>query len=338
MSAPRHSAARRATRGFTLVELLVVIVVIGILAALITPAYFSVRRSVFEAGIAQDQAQLAGALHQFKSDYGFYPSDFSEFVDANGDPLAFDALIPNGGGATVESRLLAMLQKIAPNHNENSSDPTHPSESRLEHWWEEVGSVMIVDPSAPGPATKDNRLRGPEHALWFWLTQLYNDAQYPLSGQRDPSDPNVIVSERKVYFDFPAEMLRRRPLVVNYPDAPVEYYLYSAIQRGGDAPLVYFHNDTYVENTTNDLSIATVINYEPLVVDPDALNIAKPVRVPGSLRPEGLFMEPESFQIVTAGNDEKFGEVDLGTYGALDNICNFAEGRLDGFVTRYVDP
>lgn len=319
-------------RGFTLIELLVVISVIAILAALITPAYLGVRRVAFENSIATDLSQMAAAFEKFRDEFGFYPSDFSEFVDANGDPLDFTDVIPNSGGVTVEQRLLQMLTKISPTHNENSADPIHTSETRLEHWWEEVGLVLVTDVTVG--STKEENLRGPAHAAWFWLSQLYNDAQYPISGQRDPGDPNVIVSERRVFYDFGNTLEPRldssgAPLFVNYPDAPVEYYLYFPVQRGGDTAIVYFHHDTYIENVNNDPSIETRINTDPSATP---VTIAKPVRVPTSALADGNFIEPKSFQLIAAGWDDSFGEVNSGTYESLDNICSFSEGRLDAYV------
>ncbi len=339
----------RAAGGFTLIELLVVITIIAVLAALITPAYFSVRRTAFELAIANDLKNYDGAIEKFRDEFGFYPSDFSEFVAADGTALDFTDVIPNFGNVTVEQRLLQFLAKISPTHNENSMDPVDTMETRLGHWWHTVGQVMVTDINALGPPIKDNRLRGPQHALWFWLSELHNDAQYPITGQRlnnvAGSDSNgngtddslEIVSKRRVFFDFEGGSLEERtlPAPIFFPGGAVEYKLYRPIQRRGDGPVVYFHNDTFIENTTNMFDTETRINFTPLAVAPDPLSIVKPVRVPGSTLVDGNFLEPKKFQIITPGWDERFGEVNAGTYESLDNLCNFGEGRLDSFVSRY---
>ena len=59
--------------GFTLVELLVVIVIIAMLAALITPAVFQARRSGQNAAIKAEIDLLHMAMMHYKNEYGSFP-------------------------------------------------------------------------------------------------------------------------------------------------------------------------------------------------------------------------------------------------------------------------
>jgi general secretion pathway protein G len=66
---------RNPVRGFTLLELLVVMVIIGLLAAYVAPRYFSqVGKSEVRAAQAQIAA-LTSALNTYRLDVGQFPTD-----------------------------------------------------------------------------------------------------------------------------------------------------------------------------------------------------------------------------------------------------------------------
>ncbi len=77
MSTPRVRCALvpvRSQRGFTLLELLVVMVIIGLLAAYVGPKYFS---QIGKSEVKTTRAQIVGfekALQQFRLDVGRFPS------------------------------------------------------------------------------------------------------------------------------------------------------------------------------------------------------------------------------------------------------------------------
>lgn len=89
MPNPILSLAKRSSSGFTLLELLVVLVIIGLLAGIVGPRLFkNVDKSEVTTAKAQVDA-LTKAVDQYRLDVGRYPSTqegLNVLVHPNGDP------------------------------------------------------------------------------------------------------------------------------------------------------------------------------------------------------------------------------------------------------------
>jgi len=73
--------ARRGGRGFTLIELIIVIALIGILATLVIPNLRQTPLRAKEAVLQTDLHTLRDILDQFHADRGHYPEELKDLVD-----------------------------------------------------------------------------------------------------------------------------------------------------------------------------------------------------------------------------------------------------------------
>ncbi|MEX5213475.1 MAG: prepilin-type N-terminal cleavage/methylation domain-containing protein [Nitrospiraceae bacterium] len=72
----------RAERGFTLIELMTVMSVVGILATLAAPSYHMAAVKAKEAALRQDLFAMRDVLDQHRADQGKYPGSLDELVQA----------------------------------------------------------------------------------------------------------------------------------------------------------------------------------------------------------------------------------------------------------------
>ena len=146
----RRPGEGRGPRGFTLVELLAVILILAVLIALLLPALNGALKTARNAAVGGEIDQLAQALASFKSQYGDYPPS-RIYLAENGD----FGTVPSGtiGGnnsgdityAQLALRSVAALRKFFPRAVLNTSGGAVWGPNSL-RWYDFNGNGVMDGP------------------------------------------------------------------------------------------------------------------------------------------------------------------------------------------------
>ena len=333
---------RPVSKGFTLVELLVVIVVLAILIGLLLPAINGALKTARNAAVSAEINQLAQALANFKAKYGDYPPSRFLCVE-NGNYLPFlsettialntSGLDPTSIGAgdifvsQLAQRSVAALRKFWPRLTTTSALPGNT-------WYDFNGNGQVDAPYI---------LHGHECLVFFLGGVPLLD---PTSGThgltgfgKDPTNPftNMIVgntmynaNRQEAFYQFNPGRLFLDPQTKS--QIPAYYDSLNSGPPMGAGQLnfyAYFNaygNNNYDPNDVNFLVESDVMGNAPIELEfklpfptnhpssasygSGAISAAPNPYTSSSTQPATgsvIYQNPQTFQIISAGLDGLYG-------------------------------
>ncbi|HUK13538.1 MAG TPA: prepilin-type N-terminal cleavage/methylation domain-containing protein [Thermoanaerobaculaceae bacterium] len=116
---PDPEPRRGRAAGFTLIELIVVVAIIGILATIAVPAMRTAPIRAREAALREDLFTLRSCLDQFHADRGRYPNSFDELVS-----LGYLRMMPVDPVTRSKDTWVPLYEEVSPDNSDQSQQST----------------------------------------------------------------------------------------------------------------------------------------------------------------------------------------------------------------------
>ncbi len=271
-------ANRKTLKGFTLVEMLVVVLIISILAGLISAAAIKARHRGQKAAIALEIKHLAMALDNYKHQFGEYPPDFS------------DKYAPT----MVNLLILSHISRAFPRF----TYPPTATTTALK--WQYLRDLIFNNSAyTVNGVTYNIDLNNmtPVIALVFWLGGMPDAQGQPSGFSKNPGNP----------FESPSTQPSRIGPLFEFDPGRLQTYTYypRGVIPGSGQPYIYLRAEqgqpeSCREYYSSDLN-ATPPTY---TFKSGSVSGAKPY---WDQRTKG-WMNPTSFQLLCCGLDGRFGQ------------------------------
>ena len=289
MTSQRRTDASRGA-GFTLVEVLIVIVIIGLLAGMTTSVVVGARKTVNNSVVSTQMAQLSIALDEYKNRYGEYPPDLSD-----------------------EKATMRHIQKRWPRY-----DVTYEQFQR--HI--EYGCKLSSSPAPITERTLAEKLTGNHcwelksyySSLIFWLGGLPNEDGVPSGFYASPKYPLGIGFDQYGNYSTtarPNRMSREKPLFSFDKKyiLPFAASSCSFTQQDSNGNVVATYNARYYyhnEKLTQEYIPTYCIGGRPILYFRPSANYGYSIAVPYAKSSNSQWYEENRFQLIHPGADGLF--------------------------------
>lgn len=326
---PSTTAVSR-RRGFTLVEVMIVVVIITILAGLLIPAISSVRRKVVEGQVRTEISALEKAITEFRTTYNIDPPSSIELSEVGGI-----------GGSGWNTRSAALIRQMWPQFNFGIARDFNGN-----------GTTGEMDPDGDG--SPGLTLTGSQCLVFFLGGMRDTGSTGALVGfSKNPANPFALGGNREgPFFEFAigrlyvSEDLNRNGVLDSGEDVNSNSVLDTAIQYqdvfgSGLAPVFvdtlpnqtapYLYGSSYKGQGYSTTELVVAAGGSPPVIPGFLMDFYR------QGAPTGPYFHANGFQIISPGLDNTYGKggafdpegkkVKLDEEEA-DNITNFHSGRL----------